>query len=381
MKLSTHLQNIQPSYIREILHAAKSSEVISLAGGLPDSAHLPVELVMQAMSGLQQTPEVFQYGETIGYAPLLDYLSAKYELADNIRPLITNGSQQGLDLVARAFLDPSDVIVMEAPSYLGALQVFGLAQANIRTVEQTPNGPDLDQLEAVFKADKPKLFYAVPDFHNPTGLSWALPVRQAVAALCQQYAVAFVEDSPYRELRFANQALPMVSSFCPENSIVLRSFSKVSAPGLRLGLVTAPNEWAEAMIKVKQAADLHTAQPSQATLLHMLNNDGFEPHLERVRELYRSRYQTLADLLRDALPDCRFNDVEGGMFLWLQLPEQRQSVMQTAQQALNQQVAVVPGDVFYLQGKTPAPALRLNFSHCDASELAEGVNRLTKVLA
>ncbi len=381
MKISTHLQNIQPSYIREILQAAKSKDVISLAGGLPDSAHLPVDLIMQAMGDLQQTPEVFQYGETTGYKPLLDYLVDYCQLPEGVQPLITNGSQQGLDLVARAFLDPGDVIVMEAPSYLGALQVFGLAQADIQTVDQTPLGPDLNQLEHVFKNKQPKLFYAVPDFHNPTGLSWALSVREDVARLCQQYKVAFVEDSPYRELRFANQSLPMVSSLCPDNAIVLRSFSKVSAPGLRLGLVTAPSEWLASMIKVKQAADLHTAQPSQATLLHMLKNDLFDAHLQRVRTLYCDRYQTLSALLREALPNCQFNDVEGGMFLWLELPEQSQSMMQTAQQALDKKVAVVPGDVFYLEHKTPKPALRLNFSHCDASELEAGVERLRSVLA
>lgn len=388
MHISKHLEGLKPSYIREILGAAKADGVISLAGGLPASEHLPVELMMQAITALQSTPEVFQYGETAGYPAFLSYLSEVYNLQADSQLMITNGSQQGLDLVARAFIDPDDTVVMEAPSYLGALQVFELAKANIVSVEQTASGPDLEQLEHAFKTQAPKLFYAVPDFHNPTGIQWSLAVRQQVAQLCEQYDVALIEDVPYRDLSFnlsfnsatdldsiANDAsLPLVSSLCANRAITLRSFSKISAPGVRLGSVVGPSEWINALIKVKQAADLHTSQPMQAALLHLLQQPSFEQHLNNIRQLYSQRCQTLSKLLREKLPNCSFNDVQGGMFLWLDLP--KMNVMSLAERALKQGVAVVPSNVFYSTDRTPPAALRLNFSHSSATQLEVGVERL-----
>ncbi len=223
MEIARSLQNVPSSYIREILSAASDPSVISLAGGLPDPDTFPIELMRSTFEGLCDKPEVFQYGTTAGYTPLLDFLSDYYQLPSNHSAVVCTGSQQGLDLVARAYINPGDTVVMEAPSYLGAMQVFGLVGANIVTVSQVTSGPNLEQLETCFKINSPKMFYAVPDFHNPTGVCWTLETRQKVAELCIQYNVAFIEDAPYRELRFTGEALPMVSTFCPDNSIVFRS--------------------------------------------------------------------------------------------------------------------------------------------------------------
>ncbi|QUM75892.1 PLP-dependent aminotransferase family protein [Moritella sp. 24] len=379
MQLAQSLQAIKPSYIREILSVANSADVISLAGGLPDGDHFPLALMEQSIQRLSSRAELFQYGSTAGYGPLLDYFRECYQLPKEQDALVCTGSQQGLDLIARVFLDAGDKVVMEAPSYLGALQVFGLAQASIESIQQRADGPDLQELEQCFANKTIKMFYAVPDFHNPTGVCWSLEVRQKVAQLCQQYNVALIEDAPYRELRFSGTELPLVSSFCPEHSIVLRSYSKIATPGIRLGLVSGPKAWVSALERVKQGADLHSSQPMQAVLLDLLQHDDFPNHLNNLRELYRKRCQYLANQLIEKLPNnCQFEQVEGGMFIWLQLPDC--DVDSLAKQMLNVGVAVVPSSVFYQSTAGKQSAFRLNFTNACDSDLALAVERLAQVL-
>ena len=379
MKLAKSLQNIKPSYIREILSAANSQGIISLAGGLPDQASFPLSLMQDSLSNLTNHPSLFQYGSTAGYAPLLEYFKQHYQLPSSHEGLVCTGSQQGLDLIARAFINPNDKIVMEAPSYLGAIQVFGLAQAKIESVSQQADGPNLQELEACFAQREITLFYAVPDFHNPTGVCWSLAVRHKVAQLCQQYDVTLIEDVPYRELRFSGEELPLVSSFCPDHSLVLRSFSKIATPGIRLGLVTGRADWITPLNTVKQAADLHSSIPMQVVLLDLLQHKEFPDHLERLRKLYRERCQTLIDNITHQLPSyCRINKVEGGMFLWLLLPDCNIDAL--AKAALTSGVAVVPSSVFYQETNCTTSALRLNFTNANEEELAEAVQRLAKVI-
>jgi DNA-binding transcriptional MocR family regulator len=379
MKLAKSLQNIQPSYIREILAAASAPGVISLAGGLPANEKFPLALMTNSLMNLPNRAELFQYGNTAGYAPLLAHLKERYQLPQSHEGIVCTGSQQGLDLIARAFLNPNDIIVMEAPSYLGAIQVFGLTQANIKSVSQRSDGPDLDELENCFSTNDVTLFYAVPDFHNPTGVCWSLTVRQKVAALCNKYKVAFIEDVPYRELRFKGEALPLVSSFCPDNSLVLRSYSKIATPGIRLGLVTGRADWINTLNIVKQASDLHSSIPMQAVLLDLLEHDGFEQHLEELRQLYSVRYKALFQNVSLHLESyCHANEVDGGMFIWLSLPEC--DVDALAKSALEHGVAVVPSSVFYHDRTSVTPALRLNFTNASVEELAIAVERLAVVI-
>lgn len=384
MQTAKHLQQIQPSYIREILAAATTEGVISLAGGLPASDHFPLSLMAEGFAKLPDTPALFQYGETRGYKPLLDYLDEHYRVASSHQMLVCSGSQQGLDLIARAFLNPGDGVAMEAPCYPGALQVFALAGASIHPVEQNPNGPNLSQLELLFASGKVKLFYAVPDFHNPTGVSWTLDVRKQVAALCREYEVALIEDAPYRELRFAGRQLPLVASFCPERAMVLRSFSKISTPGMRLGVLSAPEYWLAPLLKVKQASDLHTSIPMQALLLDLLAHSAFPAHLRQLCGIYRERYQALVSALSDYLgQEAIVEPVEGGMFVWLQLPGR--DPLAVAKEALDKGVAIVPGNAFFPASdspytESPVSAIRLNFSHETPDTLTEAVRRLASVL-
>ncbi|MGR5555588.1 PLP-dependent aminotransferase family protein [Vibrio fortis] len=380
MEIAKSLQQIQSSYIREILAAASDKNVISLAGGLPDEQTFPIELMKPTLENLANMPEVFQYGSTAGYGPLIDHLSDTYQLPGSHTAMICTGSQQGLDLIARAYVDPGDTVVMEAPSYLGAMQVFGLVQANIVTVSQTEFGPNLDELETCFKQQAPKMFYAVPDFHNPTGVCWTLESRQQVAALCEQYNVAFIEDAPYRELRFTGSELPLVSSFCPDHSIVLRSFSKIASPGLRIGAVTGKRSYLEPLIKVKQGADLHSSVPMQALLLGLLKHQDFGLHMENIRNLYKSRYEVLFYELEQKLPQgCVLKPVDGGMFIWVEIPEC--DTFELAKSLLGNGVAVVPSPVFYPDANGAKAALRLNFTNANPDELREAVSRLAEGLA
>jgi DNA-binding transcriptional MocR family regulator len=379
MEIAQSLQQVKSSYIREILAAASDKNVISLAGGLPDEKTFPIDLMKPTLENLANMTEVFQYGSTAGYAPLLNFLNGYYQLPDTHLAMITTGSQQGLDLIARAYINPNDKVVMEAPSYLGAMQVFGLVQADIVTVSQTEFGPNLQELEECFAEQKPKMFYAVPDFHNPTGVCWALETRKKVAELCIQYNVAFIEDAPYRELRFSGSALPLVSDFCPQNAIVLRSFSKIASPGLRIGVVTGKRSYIEPLIKIKQGADLHSSVPMQALLHGLMQHDGFDTHISTICQLYKSRYDVMFAELKKQLPSsCRVKPVDGGMFVWVEIPEC--DTFTLAKTLLANGVAVVPSPVFYPEGSEVKAALRLNFTNATREELEVAVTRLAEVL-
>jgi len=379
LETSFPLQNIRPSYIREILSAAKSPNMISLAGGLPATELIPMHLFSKATLSISECSDLFQYGETRGYEPLINEAHKHYAISNNISSMITNGSQQGLDLIARAFLNPGDNVALEAPSYLGALQVLGLSQARIHSVQQTNSGPDIHDLEALFSSQKIKFFYAVPDFHNPTGVCWSLTTRQQVAALCHRYGVTLIEDAPYRELRFSGEPLPLVSSFCEDRAIVLRSFSKIAAPGIRLGMISAPQNVLAPMIKVKQASELHTAIPMQAILMKVLKDPEFTQHIDNVRTAYQTRYQALKQFLsRLHTYGCQISNIEGGMFVWLQLP--KIDPLTLAESLLKQGVAVVPSNVFYHSDKNTPPALRLNFTHAKPDKLEAAVAKIERCL-
>lgn len=384
METSEALQGVKPSYIREILKAAKSPNMISLAGGLPSTEMIPTDLFSKALLHMCEQPaqdlcDLFQYGETAGYPPLLTTLREYYSINKDQSLMITNGSQQGLDLIARAFINPGEGVALEAPSYLGALQVFGLSQANIQTIKQNNDGPDLNELEQLFSSHQIKLFYAVPDFHNPTGVCWSLNTRKQVAKLCQQYHVTLVEDAPYRDLRFNGQVLPLASSFCEDQSIVLRSFSKIAAPGIRLGMVSAPEHVLAPLIKIKQAADLHTAIPLQAALMSVLKDKGFPQHINTIKNAYQDRYQQFSELLSRLKPyGGEFNRVDGGMFVWLTLP--KINALETAKDLLQQGIAVVPSTVFYHDSVNTPTALRLNFTHATPNELNKAVEVIRNYL-
>ncbi|MBT4522131.1 MAG: PLP-dependent aminotransferase family protein [Halieaceae bacterium] len=380
MRVASHIEAMQSSYVREILAAASAADIISLAGGLPPADRFPLPLVADDLAGLAARPDLFQYGETRGHPDLLHFLHHYYGLTNHQDLLICSGSQQGLDLIARTFINAGDTVVMEAPCYPGAIQVFSLARAHVETVPQGPLGPDTARLESLFRDNRVKMFYAVPDFHNPTGICWSGATRQIVARLCRQYGVTFIEDAPYRELRFSGASQPMVSTLCPERTLVLRSFSKIATPGIRLGSITGRCEWIKSLIGVKQGMDLHTNLPFQHIVLQLLSHPGYKNYLNALGKCFGQKYKALAAALVEYMPGaCRFREVEGGMFLWLQLGADIDS-QELARLALLQRVAVVPGTAFYPIATAAAPALRLNFTHPSRGLLRQAAQTLGRIV-
>ena len=305
---------------------------------------------------------------------------------------MTSGAQQGLDLVLRTFVNPGDKIAIEIPCYLGALQAFRLAGAEVCPLPMMGGIPEsaekarLAELESLFRAKNIKFFYAIPDFHNPTGNSYSLKMRQAVTQLCAKYGVYLIEDAPYRELRFTGASLPMLADLSPQQCLVLRSFSKVVSPGLRLGCIQAEQSVIREIMKVKQVTDLHTQLPGQASLAGLLVNPDFDLHLQTLRQEYLSRYNVMHSAIKRYFPGwltpCK---TEGGMFIWLKLNcEAFQQAFkdvddrQLAERALAEGVAVVPGSVFYPHQQAGV-SFRLNFSHESVVKIDQGIQRFSRV--
>ena len=260
--------------------------------------------------------------------------------------------------------------------------MFQLSGATICQVRQTPTGPDLEELEQLFQTTAIKLFYAVPDFHNPTGVCWDLKTRQAVISLCRHYGVFLLEDSPYRALRFSGEGMPSLADLAPDITLQLNSFSKTVMPGIRLGFISGPEQLIDQLLRTRQAMDLHSPLPFQQVLLELLNSPAYSLHINRLKQVYLDRYTALSESLRSKLNNqVQFNEVEGGMFLWLTLQENAE---QFAERALAAGVATVPGCHFYpphySAGFDARHTLRLNFSHSSIEQLRQAVNRLTEIL-
>jgi len=379
---SKSIKGIKPSYIREILAATTQKGMISLAGGLPDEKLFPMQIIEQVMEEIKSDSSLFQYGSTQGHPPLLKYIQDTYVPNKDEDALICTGSQQALDLIARAYINPNDHIVMEAPSYLGALQVFELAQANIHCVKPNNDftGPNIKALESIFKNNDIKFFYAVPDFHNPTGICWSLETRKNVALLCEEYEVYFIEDAPYRELRFTGKELPLMSSLY-NNTITLRSFSKIATPGIRLGALIAKKELINTMIKIKQTSDLHSSVPMQALLLKLLTHENFGSHFDKIRQHYKNKHDTMINAINTHLIGlAQASSVEGGMFVWLKTNLITSNNVETfARLLLTKNVAVVPSNVFYPQDfsiEKQQSGLRLNFTHATAENIEVAISVL-----
>jgi DNA-binding transcriptional MocR family regulator len=350
--------------------------MISFAGGLPDPESFPLDMMRESYREIYQYPELFQYNATKGLEGLIAALTKRLSLTNERSLFITSGSQQGLDLIARSFIAPGDKILVEAPSYLGAIQVFKLAGADLQSISILNSGPDLEKLKECFESQQIKFFYAIPDYQNPTGYCYPQAMRSAIAQLCREYGVIVIEDSPYRELAFNGKKQASISEFYPEGTIVLHSFSKIVSPGLRIGCVEAKHEIINTLIKLKQITDLHSNIPSQYVLQKLLEHSNFEQHIRSIRHNYHNKYQLLTTELKRSLADeVSFEAVDGGMFIWLTFKDERIEAEEFARKALENKLAVVPGNVFYVDEKADGRSIRLNFSHPSLANIEEGVKR------
>lgn len=382
MRLAQRMESVPRSYIREILKVTAQPDIISFAGGLPHPASFPVDAVASAAASVLEEagPEALQYTTTEGFPPLRQWIADRYKRQGiNVSPddiLITTGSQQALDLVAKACIDRGGKVVMERPGYLGAIQCFAVFGPDFVTVPLTPRGVDTDALRQA--ARDAQVFYAVPSFQNPSGITYDDATRREVAEIMAETGCLLVEDNPYGELRFMGQHLPPVRAYASAPSVLLGSFSKVVSPGLRLGWVCAPQEVLNPMITAKQASDLHTPGFTQRILHRYLMDNDVDTHIASIRARYGAQRDAMVQAIRQHFPEeVAYTEPEGGMFLWCTLPEGI-SAEALFHKAIERKVAFVPGRPFYVDETDDT--FRLNFSNSSPELIDEGIARLGQCL-
>ena len=393
-------QRMRSSAIRELLKLTAQPDVISFAGGLPAPELFPVEEFRSAADAVLRRAgaQSLQYSTTEGYPPLREMIvrhMARYGIVvgiDNV--LITTGSQQALDLIGKLLINPGDTILTEEPTYLGAIQAFTMYGAEFVTIPVDHDGLQTDRLEEALRAG-PKFMYVLPNFQNPAGTTLPLARRLELVAMAERYGVPIIEDDPYGQLRFEGKhvkSLVVLDAECLRcesngryrgNVIYLSTFSKTLAPGLRLGWVVAPTDVVAKLAQAKQGTDLHSSTFDQM-MAHEVASGGFiDRHVLRIREVYRLRRDLMLSCLERAFPDpaagVRWTRPQGGLFLWVMLPESIDTNELLAE-ALAEKVAFVPGSAFHPLGGG-AHTMRLNFSNAGEAMIEEGMRRLARVIA
>ncbi len=382
VELARRMAKVQASVIREILKVTERPDVLSFAGGLPAPEAFPVEALARAHAEVlaRDPAAALQYGSTEGYGPLRAWIAERMTrrglpaVAEQV--LVTAGSQQGIDLVGKTFVDPGDLVLVEAPSYLAALQTFSTYEARFEAVETDEEGMRVDALERRLREKRARLIYVVPNFQNPRGTTLGLSRRIRIAELAAEHGVTVLEDDPYAELRYRGEALPPIAGLVPQAHVIhLGTFSKTLAPGLRLGYVVADTRTLHALVIAKQAVDLHTGTLSQRAAARLLETFDYEAHLRFLRGLYAERLDAmLASIEHCFPPGTGWTRPEGGMFVWMQLPAGLDA-QELLADAMRERVAFVPGAPFY-PAEPRRDTLRLNFSNRPPALIAEGMARL-----
>jgi len=373
------IQHLTSSIIREILAAAQQPGVISFAGGLPAAASFP-EADWSTLPSY-----VKQYGMSEGEPELREAIAAEARSkgirCDANQVLVLSGSQQGLDLVSKLFIDPESSVLVESPTYLAALQSFRLFQAKCQGVPLKGPGLDLEQFETQVRDHKPRFAYLIPSFQNPSGTCYSVEARQEVAAMLDKYGLPLIEDEPYCELDYDGVDKPPICSLVQRAPWVFQgSFSKILMPGLRVGYLIAHPSLITHLVRLKQAADLHTNRPGQWLALEYMRSAEKPARLARLQAFYRERRDAFAAALESEFSDLADWQVpSGGLFFWLKLKQVRDT-RPLLQPALAAGVAFMPGEAFFAEDEPPHGYLRLNFSHTEPELMVEGLRRLRKVL-
>jgi 2-aminoadipate transaminase len=383
-QLSERARKLTSSAIREILKVTERPEVISFAGGLPAPSTFPAEPMRAAADRiLRDTPAAaLQYSATEGYLPLREWIAARYSRDGvQIRPtqvLITTGSQQALDLLGKVLVCPQSPVLVETPTYLGALQSFSLYEPRYVQVPTDDAGLIPAALTPELTAGA-RLLYAQPNFQNPTGRRLPLERRRELAAFAQQASFPVIEDDPYGALDYRGEPLPTLLSMASDHIVHLGSFSKVLAPGLRVGYIIAPEELHFKLVQAKQATDLHTPSFTQR-IVHEVVKDGFlDTHVPTIRALYRDQCAAMLAALTRTMPEgVTWNEPEGGMFVWVQLPPGIDT-MKLLEEAVAQNVAFVPGAPFFAN-EAQHNTLRLSFVTVPPEKIDAGMARLAALV-
>ncbi len=383
---ATRMSRVRKSFIREILKVTVNPEIISFAGGLPNPETFPVNEIKNAcIKVLEADGKIaLQYSTTEGYLPLREYIAERYLQRKGLKVspddiLITNGSQQALDLIGKAFLNKGDHVIIEKPAYLGAIQALSIYEPAFHPVTLDVDGIDTAMLKRTLKLYPAKLFYSVPNFQNPSGISYSAEKRKETADILKDFPVIFIEDDPYGELRFSGTEKLSLKSFNKDNIILLGTFSKIVAPAFRLGWICAGNETMEKLLIAKQAADLHTNYFSQRVVYQHLKDNPLDEHIIRIREMYKAQCEAMIAAIKEYLPkNVHHTSPEGGMFLWAALPKEI-SALKLFDIAIEEKVAFVPGDPFYVD-EDNVNTLRLNYSCENEKTIEEGIRRLAKAI-
>jgi len=384
---------IKSSAIRELLKLTQRPEVISFAGGLPAPEVFPIKEFSEACQRVlaEKGKEALQYGATEGYGPLRELIAAnmmRYGIVatpDNV--MLTSGSQQALDLIAKLLINRGDRILIEAPTYLGALQAFAVFGAEYVSVPIDHDGLRTDLLDEALRSG-PKFMYLLPNFQNPGGVTLSRERREELVYMSNKYGVPIIEDDPYGQLRYEGEHVPPLVmmdrvnlrrdyEYKLGNVIYMSTFSKTLAPGLRLGWIVAPPDVIAKLVQLKQGADLHTSTFNQIVTYEVAKNGFLDEHAKQIRTVYRERRDAMLAALDEFFPEeVTWTRPQGGLFLWVTLPNKMDSE-ELFNTALKNNVAFVPGTSFYPEGEEGKRHMRLNFSYMECDRIHEGVRRLS----
>jgi 2-aminoadipate transaminase len=389
---SKNALNMKRSEIRELLKVTRQPDIISFAGGLPGPETFPVkdieEISCQVMR--EKGALALQYGPTEGEPPFREELAKLMSREKvSIKPeniLVTSGSQQGLDIVSKVFLDPKDIVIVELPSYIGGLQAFTAYRARMIGVPQDNEGMRTDLLEKVLEKlaksnKKPKFIYAVPDFQNPSGVTMSLERRKQLLDLAYQHEVPVLEDSPYRDLRYKGQTVPAIYGLDTQDQVmVLNTFSKILGPGLRLAWIMTPTAWMDRFVVAKQGMDLCSIVYTQLIAVEYMRRGLLPQQIEKIRKIYGKKLKVMLEALEKYMPEeVKWSEPEGGLFLWVTLPK-KMSANALFPKAIENKVAYVVGSAFHCNSKGQN-TMRLNFSFPTEQQIDEGIQRLAKMIS
>ncbi|MBQ3284579.1 MAG: PLP-dependent aminotransferase family protein [Ruminococcus sp.] len=380
---------LKPNAIREILKSASDPDVISLSAGNPAPDAFPVEAIREISERiLRENPiGVLQYGVSEGYTPLRDtlkaYLKEKHNIGtDDDELIVVSGAQQVMDLAGKSFLNEGDVLICEAPSFIGSLNTFRSYNAKLVGVTVESDGMDMEELEkALDENPNAKMIYTIPNFQNPSGVTMSLEKRKKLYELAFAHNCLIIEDNPYGDLRYFGEDVPSIKSFDTEGIVIYSgSFSKVISPGIRVGFMCAPKAAMAKMIICKQGQDVHTTMWSQMICNEFLTKYDFEGHLAFLRDLYREKAALCMKLLDEyVVPNgITYNKIEGGLFIWCDLPEDV-DMLGFCKKLTERKVCVVPGNAFLTDSDLPCRSFRINFSTPTDEDLTEGIKEIGKL--
>ena len=385
-QFANRMDRIKGSAIRELFKLVADPNIISFGGGNPARESFPAKDIKRITQKVldESYYEILQYGGTEGYAPLKKaiiekLLPAKGFSAEMDELLITSGSTQGMDFVSKAFLNKDDTILVEAPTFLGAIQTYNAYEANIVPVPMDDEGIDTDELEKLMRKYRPKLLYCIPTFQNPTGKTIGIERRKKIAELAAEYDVVVMEDDPYGDLRYEGEVLPTIKSFDKANKVVyLGSFSKIISPGLRVGFAAGDRQIIRKLTLGKQGADLHSPILSQAIVAEYLNEDLLHEHLIEVNADYKLRRDAMLGSMDEFFPKtCKYTRPAGGLFIWGEFLDKSVSVEDLFRRSVAEKmVAFVPGEHFFTETQEHTHTFRLNFSAEKPETIRDGIKRL-----